>query len=409
MSDERPKGQALPDLVNQDSLAAEGVDSRPQDALDVQGELEEAPAAGDSTVQVASQWQLIWWKFRKHKLAMFSLWVLVFVYLIAIFAEFLAPALPGSFSAQYTYAPPQIIKFFGRDAESNLLPMYVNDYTSEVDPESFRRTFVTDPEVKVPVGLFVEGEPYKLWGLISMNRHLIGPLEVGAPFYLMGADRLGRDMLSRVIYGTRVSMSIGLIGVALALFLGIFLGGISGYYGGWVDNLIQRIIEFLRSIPTIPLWMGLAAAIPLTMPPLEVYFWITVILSLIGWTGLARVVRGRFFSLKTEDFVTAARLDGISEPKIILKHMVPSFMSHIIASVTLAIPAMILAETSLSFLGIGLRPPVVSWGVLLQEAQNIRSVATAPWLFWPGMAVVVAVLALNFLGDGLRDAADPYA
>ena len=244
------------------------------------------------------------------------------------------------------------------------MPAYVNGYRSEVDSESLRRTFVVDPEEKIPLGLFVRGEAYRMWGLIPMNRHLLGTLEPGAPFYLMGADRLGRDVLSRVIYGTRVSMSIGLVGVTLALILGIFLGGVSGYYGGWIDNVIQRVIEFLRSIPTIPLWMGLAAAIPLTMPPLRVYFWITVILSLIGWTGLGRVVRGRFFSLKTEDFVTAARLDGISEPVIIMKHMVPSFMSHIIASVTLAIPGMILAETSLSFLGIGLRPPVVSWGVL---------------------------------------------
>ena len=226
--------------------------------------------------------------------------------------------------------------------------------------------------------------------------------------YLWGADRLGRDMLSRIIHGTRVSMSIGLIGVMLSLAFGILLGGISGYYGGHVDNAIQRVIEFLLAIPTIPLWMGLAAAIPPTMSPLQVYFMITVILSLVGWTSLARVVRGRFLSLKTEDFVTAARLDGASEMGIILRHMTPSFASHIIAAVTLAIPVMILSETSLSFLGLGLRPPVVSWGVLLQEAQNIRIVATAPWLLLPALAVVMAVLSLNFLGDGLRDAADPY-
>jgi len=227
--------------------------------------------------------------------------------------------------------------------------------------------------------------------------------------YLFGGDSMGRDLASRVIYGTRVSMSIGFIGVIISLFLGILLGGISGYYGGPMDNFIQRLTEFLRSIPTIPLWMGLAAAIPLSWPPLRVYFAITLILSLIQWTGLARVVRGKFFSLKTEDFVTAARLDGCSEIRIILHHMVPSFVSHIIASVTLSIPGMILSETSLSFLGIGLRPPVVSWGVLLQEAQNIRSIAACPWLlFFPGVSVVIAVLALNFLGDGLRDAADPY-
>jgi len=358
--------------------------------------------------QVAGQWQLMWWKFRKHKVAVFCAYVILFIYAVAIFAEFLAPSVPGASQSRYTYAPPQALKFFGQ-SEEGFLPMYVNDYTVEVDPVALRRTFVIDPETKVPVRLFAKGEPYKFWGLIPLDRHLIGPAEKGQPFYLLGADRIGRDVLSRMIYGSRISMSIGLVGIVVSLFLGILLGGISGYFGGQVDNAIQRIIEFLRSIPTIPLWMGLAAAIPLTMPPLQVYFIITVILSLIGWTGLAREVRGRFFALKTEDFVTAARLDGNSELRVIMRHMVPSFASHIIAVVTLSIPAMILAETALSFLGIGLRPPVVSWGVLLQEAQNIRSVATAPWLFYPGVAVVITVLALNFLGDGLRDAADPYA
>jgi peptide/nickel transport system permease protein len=227
--------------------------------------------------------------------------------------------------------------------------------------------------------------------------------------FLLGADRLGRDVLSRLMYGTRISMSIGLVGVAISLLLGIILGGISGYYGGTIDNIIQRIIEFIRSLPTIPLWLGLAAALPTTWGPVQIYFAITIILSLVGWTGLARVVRGKFLSLRSEDFVMAARLDGASQRKIMFQHMLPAFYSHIIATITLAIPGTILAETSLSFLGLGLRPPVVSWGVLLQEAQNVRSVATAPWLLIPAVAVVVTVLALNFLGDGLRDAADPYA
>jgi peptide/nickel transport system permease protein len=248
-----------------------------------------------------------------------------------------------------------------------------------------------------------------MWGLIPWDRHLIGPLEPGEPMFLWGADRLGRDVLSRTIHGTRISMTVGLVGVTLSLVFGILLGGISGFYGGRIDTIIQRVIEFLLAIPTIPLWMGLAAAIPPTLSPVQVYFMITIILSLVGWTGLARVVRGRFLALKNEDFVTAARLDGGSELGIIVRHMVPSFASHIIAAVTLAIPVMVLSETALSFLGIGLRPPVVSWGVLLQEAQNIRSVATAPWLLLPGVAVIVTVLALNFLGDGLRDAADPYS
>jgi peptide/nickel transport system permease protein len=246
-------------------------------------------------------------------------------------------------------------------------------------------------------------------GFIPMRHKLFGPVQKGEPVYVLGADRLGRDMLSRILEGARISMSIGLLGVFVSLCLGVLLGGISGYYGGAIDTAIQRFIEFIRAVPTIPLWMGLAAAIPQRWDPLVVYFIITVLVSLVGWTGLAREVRGRFLSIKNEDFVNAARLDNASEMRIILRHMAPSFGSHIIATLTLAIPAMILAETSLSFLGIGLRPPVVSWGVMLQEAQNVNAVANAPWLLFPGAAVVLAVLSLNFFGDGLRDAADPYS
>ena len=353
----------------------------------------------------AGAWQLAWWHFRKHKLALVSGLVVLLIYLVALFAEFLAPQAPGDYEARYTYAPPQQLHFWD-DGDFGL---YVYGYSVEVNPESFAREFVIDETKKIPVALFVEGSPYEMWGLIPGNRHLIGPLDPSEPMFLWGADRLGRDMLSRVIFGTRISMTVGLVGVGLSLFFGILLGGISGYYGGRIDDVIQRLIEFLLAIPTIPLWMGLAAAIPPTMPPVQVYFMITIILSLVGWTGLARVVRGRFLALREEDFVTAARLDGASELSLILRHMLPSIASHIIAAVTLAIPVMILSETALSFLGIGLRPPVVSWGVLLQEAQNIRTVATAPWLLLPGLAVIVTVLALNFLGDGLRDAADPYS
>jgi peptide/nickel transport system permease protein len=359
---------------------------------------------GDQLV-VAGQWLLIWWKFRKHRLAMLGGVVTILIYLVVIFAEFFAPFTPEQFAANYTYAPPQTLHLF----DENGFNPHVNGYKVEIDVNAGRRTFVVDSEVSYPVGFFVHGDSYKLLGLITTDVHLIGPKNAGDPMYLFGADRLGRDMFSRVIYGSRISMTIGLVGVGLSLVLGILLGGISGYFGGWIDNLIQRVIEFLQSLPSIPLWIGLSAAIPVDIPPLQVYFFITVILSITGWTGLARVVRGKFYALKTEDFVKAARLDGCSPLRIIFRHMVPSFLSHIIAVITLAIPGMILAETSLSFLGIGLRPPVVSWGVLLQEAQNIRSISQAPWLFWPGVAVVIAVLALNFLGDGLRDAADPYA
>lgn len=364
----------------------------------------------ETRIDVAGQWQLMWWRFRKHKLAMASGAVVIFIYFIAIFAEFLAPYSATTYSAEYKNMPPQRLRFVLTDGggKKSIRP-HVYGYAMKVNPASFKREFVVDTTRAFPVKFFAKGEPYKMWGLFNAERHLIAPADAKSPMYLLGADKLGRDLLSRVVHGTRVSMSIGLIGVVISLFLGILLGGISGYYGGTIDNLIQRLIEFLRSIPTIPLWMGLAAAIPLSWPPLRVYFAITLILSLIGWTSLARVVRGKFFALRTEDFVTAARLDGSSELRIILHHMVPSFISHIIASVTMAIPGMILSETSLSFLGIGLRPPVVSWGVLLQEAQNIRSIVATPWLlFVPGFAVVVAVLALNFLGDGIRDAADPY-
>lgn len=354
---------------------------------------------------IAPQWKLIWWKFRKHRLAMVSLVIVLLIYAIAIFAEFLAPYDPTEISATHTYAPPQPLRLM-RDGHFD---PHVLGYTTRVDPDALRREFVADKEKIVPVGFFVEGHTYKLLGILETDRHLIGPENSDDTMFILGADRLGRDMLSRVIYGTRISMSIGLVGVFLSLTIGIILGGISGYYGGWIDNLIQRLIEFVRSIPTIPLWMGLAAALPLRWPPLQLYFAITVILSLIGWTGLARVVRSRFLSLREEDFVMAARLDGASQRQIIFRYMLPSFYSHIIASLTLAIPGMILAETALSFLGLGLRPPSISWGVLLKEAQNLRTISTAPWLLTPAIGVIIAVLSLNFLGDGMRDAADPYS
>lgn len=272
-------------------------------------------------------------------------------------------------------------------------------------------TYTTDSTQWYPIRLFAQGAPYKLWGIIPSNVHLVGlgRQNSSQAFFLLGTDKLGRDMASRIVYAARISLSVGLIGVALSLILGVSLGGISGYYGGVADMIIQRVIEFIRSMPTIPLWLALSAALPPTWPPLYIYFGITVILSLLNWTRLAREVRGRFSQLRNEDFVMAARFAGAGERRIIFRHMVPSFTSHLIAIATLAIPGMILGETALSFLGLGLRSPVISWGVLLQDAQNVQDVALYPWLLLPGASVVIVILAFNFMGDGLRDAADPYA
>lgn len=363
----------------------------------------------EPTVAVFGQWQLMWRRFKRHRLAMVGGIIVGFFYLIAAFAEFLSPQQPNQYNPGYPYAPPQVVRLFVRDDSGLHFYPHVLGYTNEVNPQSLRHTFVEDTEQIYRVGFFVRGTPYRMWGIIPMDRHFFGTVEPGAPMYLLGADRLGRDLLTRAIYGARVSMTIGLVGVGMSLILGIILGGLSGFFGGWVDNIVQRTSEFLQSIPTIPLWMALAAAIPQNIDPVTVYFLITVILSIVGWTGLARVVRGRFFSLRTEEFVVAARADGCSDFRVIIHHMVPSFLSHIIATVTLSVPGMIIAETSLSFLGLGLRPPVVSWGVLLQQAQSLRVVATAPWLLLPGIAVILTVLGFNFLGDGMRDAADPYA
>ncbi|MCA2409298.1 ABC transporter permease [Rhizobium leguminosarum bv. viciae 248] len=371
-----------------------------------------SPLKQGKTVSTAAvgPWRLVAGKLVRQKVAMVAGAIILFLYLVGLFAEFLAPTLPTTSRPQYTYAPPQGFSFFVEKPDgSSEFNFHVKGYKVEIDKVALRRTFVVDDTKVVPIGFFVKGAAYDLWGLIPMNRHLIGPLNQNDPMYLLGADRLGRDVFSRLVYGTRVSMSIGLVGVAMSLILGVVLGSISGFYGGWVDTLIQRVIEVVSAMPTIPLWLGLAAAIPLTWSPVNVYFVITIIVSLLGWTSLAREVRGRFLALRSEDFVVAARLDGSSEARLIFRHILPSLTSHILAVVTLAVPTMIVAETSLSFLGIGLKPPVVSWGVLLQDAQNIRTVATAPWLLiWPSLAVVVAVLSFNFFGDGLRDAADPY-
>lgn len=371
------------------------------------------PAEGASRREryfAAGQWRLIWRRFRRHRLGMIGGGVAFFIYLVAAFAEFLAPSTLEAYAPAYRLSPPMPVTLLHVDeAGSRHFGLFTHPMVQTVDRVTLRRTLSPDRSKVVPLGFFVKGEPYRFWGLFEADIHFFGTTDGKTPFMLLGGDRLGRDLLSRIIYGARISLSIGLAGVFISFILGVIIGGISGYFGGWIDDLLQRLVEILDSIPTVPLWIGLAAVIPLSFSPELVYFLITLILAFIGWTGLARVVRGRFLALKAEDYIVAARLDGASPMRVIVRHMIPSFTSHIVAAVSLAVPGMILAETSLSYLGIGLRPPVVSWGVLLQDAQNIRSIVQAPWLMLPGAAVIVTVLSLNFFGDGLRDAADPYS
>ncbi len=365
----------------------------------------ETKANDKEQIYLASQWQLIWRRFRRHRLAMVSIVILLVVYLVAAFAEFVAPYDPYRHDRRYAFVPPQMPRFISEDGFQ--LRPFVHGIQQSRDPVTLQVVYELDTTQRYPLYLFVRGTPYKFWGLWDGDLRLFGTEE--GTVFLLGADHLGRCLFSRIIYGARISTTIGLMGVLLSFLIGIPVGAVSGYYGGALDELVQRLIEFLQSIPSIPLWMGLAASLPADWPVIRVYFGITVILSLIGWGGLARVVRSKFMSLREEDFIMSARLIGASEWRVILLHMLPSFSSHIIASITLAVPGMILAETSLSFLGLGIRPPAISWGSLLQQAQNVRSVALAPWLLTPALFVIVTVLAFNFLGDGLRDAADPYS
>lgn len=385
-------------------------------------------AAGEFEANIPgalSQWQLIWRRFKRHRVALASLYVLILLYGLAIFAEFAAPHSREWRNLDYAYAPPQLPRF---NLEHGL---HVHGVRVHIDPITFQKTYTRDRDWIVPLRPLARGEPYRLWGLIPMERRLIAidsdlhdrlnprpprieaedepARELAPSFYFLGADKYGRDLLSRIIYGSRISLSIGIVAIVITFLLGIIIGGISGYIGGAVDNIIQRGIEIINAFPQLPLWLALAAVMPADWAPLQVYFAITIVLSLLGWTQLARVVRGKILSLREEDYAVAARLLGAGHGRILFRHLVPGFTSHIIVVLTLSVPGMILGETALSFLGLGLRPPVVSWGVMLQDCMQMQAVAHYPWLLLPVLPIVLTVLCFNFLGDGMRDAADPYA
>ena len=352
----------------------------------------------------ASQWTIMWWKFRRHRIAVFSGAFLLLLYASTLVSEVVAPYNLNTRDTQHIYAPPQSIQLFH---EGKFVGPFVYGFRSELDMTTLKRIYTPSPERVQPMRFLCKGDEYLFWGAVEGDFHLVCPAE-GGTLYLLGTDRLGRDVLSRIVYGTRISLTVGLFGIFVSFAIGLVLGGISGYYGGWIDNLIQRFTEMVRAFPELPLWMALSAALPVNWSPILVYFGITIILGLLDWPGLARAVRSKLLALREEDFATAAVLMGAKPGRVIGRHLLPNFASHLIASATLSVPSMILGETALSFLGLGLRPPITSWGVLLNEAQNINVVAIYPWLMLPVVPVIGVVLAFNFLGDGMRDAADPY-
>ncbi len=354
---------------------------------------------------MASQWKMIWWRLKGHRLAVISGFILIFMYAAILIAEFLSPYDLHSRDTDFIYAPPQQVHLFH---EGSFEGPFVYGLDYHLNMETLKREYTVNTDKVDHLRFFCLGDSYSFWGMVEGSFHVVCPSETGTLF-LFGTDRLGRDMFSRIIYGSRISLTVGLIGITFSFLLGISIGGAAGYFGGWVDATVQRVIEILRSMPELPLWMALSAALPVNWSPILVYLGITIILGMLDWPGLARAVRSKLLALREEDYCTAATLMGAKPRRIIARHLLPNFMSHLIASATLSIPSMILGETALSFLGLGLRPPITSWGVLLVEAQNINAVALYPWLMLPMLPVIIVVLAFNFLGDGLRDAADPYS